>query len=73
MNFIFKQLIKKQLKGVPEEQIDMIITAIEKDPAFFQTLAEKIKARTAGGMSEQQAAQEIMIEHGEKLKEVLGK
>lgn len=73
MNFIIKSLIKKQLKGVPDDQIDMIINAIEKDPEFFKTLAEKIKAKTASGMSEQQAAQAIMAEHGEELKKKLGK
>ena len=73
MNFIIKSLIKKQLKGVPDDQIDMIINAIEQDPDFFKTLAEKIKAKMAQGMNEQQAAQAIMAEHGEELKKKLGK
>lgn len=73
MNFFFKALIKKQLKGVPDEQIDMILTAMEKDPAFFQTLAEKIKAKTDAGMSQQDAATQIMVEHGEELKKILVK
>ncbi|HEX7724712.1 MAG TPA: hypothetical protein VF438_03195 [Candidatus Paceibacterota bacterium] len=72
MNFIIKSLIKRQLKGVPEDQIDMIVNAIEKDPEFFKTLAEKIKGKMAQGMSEQQAAQAIMQEHGEELKQKLG-
>lgn len=73
MNFILKSLIKKQLKGVPDEQIDMIIGAIEKDPAFFQRIAQEIKQKVDGGMSEQQAAQELMAKHGEELKKILGK
>lgn len=72
MNFLMKALIKKQLKGVPEQQIDMIIGAIEKDPVFFQTLGEKIKAKMDSGMSQQDAAREIMAEHGDKLKGMLG-
>jgi hypothetical protein len=73
MNFIIKQLIKKQMKGVPDDQINMIVDAIEKDPDFFKTMAEKIKAKMDQGMSEQQAAQALMAEHGEELKKKLGK
>lgn len=73
MNFIVKSLIKKQLKGVPDEQIDMIIGAIEKDPAFFQRLAQEIKQKVDSGMTEQAAAQELMTKHGEELKKILGK
>jgi hypothetical protein len=73
MNFIIKQLIKKQMKGVPDEQIDMIVNAIEQDPDFFRTMAEKIKAKMDQGMNEQQAAQALMAEHGEELKKKLGK
>lgn len=72
MNFIAKALIKKQLKGVPEQQVDMIIAAIEKDPAFFQTMATKIKALTDAGMNEQEAAQKLLSEHGDDLKKVFG-
>ena len=71
MNFIVKSLLKKQLKGVPDEQLDMIISAIEKDPAFFQTLAEEIKKKVDGGMSQEDAARELMAAHGEKLKGIL--
>lgn len=73
MNFILKSLIKKQLQGVPDEQIDMIITAMEKNPAFFQTLAQEIKAKTDAGMSQQEAAASLMAKHGEELKKMMGK
>ncbi len=72
MNFIFKSLLKKQLKGVPDDQIDMIIGAIEKNPAFFQELAGKIKTLTDSGMSQEQAAQKIMAEQGNELKGIFG-
>lgn len=73
MNFIVKSLLKKQLKGVPDEQIDMIIAAMEKNPAFFQTLAAEIKTKTDAGVPQQQAAMEIMRKHGEELKQLLTK
>ncbi len=73
MNFILKSLIKRQLKGVPDEQIDSIIAAIEKNPAFFQTLGEKIKAKIDSGIPQQEAAMQVMSEHGDELKKTLGK
>ena len=72
MNFIIKSLIKKQLAGVPEEQINMIVAAIEKDPGFFQKLAIEIQTKIKSGKSEQEAAQEILASHTEKLKGIFG-
>lgn len=73
MNFIVKSLLKKQLKGMPEDQIEMIISAIEKNPEFFKTLAEKTKAKMDAGMSQQDAAMSVMKEHGDELKGIMGK
>jgi hypothetical protein len=73
MNFIVKSLLKKQLKGVPDDQIDAILAAIEKNPTFFQELAEKVKTLTDSGMSQQEAAQKIMSEQGNELKGIFSK
>ena len=73
MNFIARSLIKKQLMGVPDDQIDAVIAAIEKNPAFFQEMAEKIKTLKAQGMSDQEAAQKIIAESGSELKGIFGK
>ena len=73
MNFILKALVKKQLKDVPEEQIDMILAAMEKNPAFFQKIAEEIKSKVSSGMSQQDAVNAAMKDHGDELKGVLGK
>jgi len=73
MNFILKSLIKKQLKGIPDDQIDAIVDAIEKNPTFFQELAGRIKTLTDSGMSQEQAAQKIMAEQGDQLKGIFGK
>lgn len=73
MNFLVKSLLKKQLKGVPDDQIDMILAAIEKNPAFFQQMADKIKELKAQGMSDEDAAQKIAGEFGGELKGIFGK
>jgi hypothetical protein len=72
MNFIFKSLIRKQFKGVPDDQIDMIISAIEKNPEFFKNLGEKIKIKMEAGVSQQDAAMQVMQEYGGELKNLIG-
>lgn len=67
MNFILKALIRKQLKGVPDDQIDMMIELVEKNPDFFQKIAEEVKAKTATGMNEKDAAMEVMKSHQSEL------
>ena len=48
-NFLLKQMLKKQMKGVPPEQQEQIFTMIEKNPDFFMKIAnevqEKVKAQ----------------------------
>lgn len=73
MNFFAKALLKKQLKGVPDDQIDMVVAAIEKNPMFFQEMAEKIKELKAQGISDEEAAQKIAGEFGGELKGIFGK
>jgi translation initiation factor 1 (eIF-1/SUI1) len=73
MNFIMKALIKKNLKGVPDEQIDMIIAMVEKNPELFQKIAEEIKSKMASGLGQQEAAVEVMKSHQEEIKQIMGK
>ena len=43
--FLMKQAIKSQMKGVPKEQQEMMMRAIEKDPQFFENIAKEIKQK----------------------------
>ena len=71
MNFFVKQLIKKQLKGVPDAEIDRIILLVEKNPALFQRIAAEIQMKAKAGISQQDAAMAVMKEHELELKEAL--
>lgn len=71
MNFFAKALLKKQLKDVPEGEIDRIITLVEKNPVLFQKIATEIQSRTATGMSQQDAAIAVMKEHEDELRQAL--
>lgn len=71
MNFFLKALIKKQLKDVPNDQIEMFITIIEKNPALFKKIAEEIQAKINSGMGQQDAAMKVMEAHKTELAEIV--
>ena len=71
-DFITKQLVKKQLKGVPEDQQQKIMNLIEKDPDFFKVIGEKIQEEIKKGKGQMEATMIVMKEHREKLAKLLG-
>jgi hypothetical protein len=72
-NFLLKTMLKKQMKNVPQEQQDMIFSMIEKNPDFFMKIAEEAQEKIKGGMSQQDAMNEVMLKHQDELKQVMGK
>jgi hypothetical protein len=73
MNFLMKKMLKKQLKSVPEDQQEMIMTMVEKDPKFFGEIAKEIKEAMNGGLDQQQAAMQVMVKHKNKIQQLMGK
>lgn len=57
--------------GAPELVVNKAIEGIKKDPEFFKKLAEEIEAKTKAGVSQQQAAMEVITNYQDKLKELL--
>lgn len=72
-NFLLKTMLKKQLKNVPQEQQDMIMTAIEKNPDLFMKIAQEAQEKIKGGMGQQDAMMAVMQAHQEELKGAMGK
>lgn len=67
-----KQMIRKQLGGVPEAQRAMLIAAIDKNPDLFIAIAKEVQEKTKAGMNEQQAAMEVFRAHESELRGLLG-
>ena len=67
-NFLLKKMLRTQ--GVPENQIDMVIGMMEKNPELFKKIAEEIKAKIDGGMDQQTAAMQVMQKHQDELKKL---
>jgi hypothetical protein len=68
MNFFVKALLKQKLKGsIPDDQLDMFIAMVEKNPAFFEQIAKEIQEKVSKGMSQQDAAMQVMKGHQDEL------
>ena len=67
-NFLLKKMLRTQ--GVPEAQIDMFITMMEKDPELFKKLAEEIKAKMDQGVDQKTASFEIMKKYEQELRKL---
>ncbi|MEI7810526.1 MAG: hypothetical protein WCI41_03155 [bacterium] len=58
-------------QGVPEAQIDMVITMMEKNPDLFKKIAEEIQVKIKGGMDQQTASMEVMSKYQDELKKLV--
>jgi len=70
-NFVMKQAIKSQMKGVPKEQQDMMMRAVEKDPQFFENIAKEIEQKVKEGKSKTAASMEVMRKHQDELRRLM--
>jgi hypothetical protein len=65
-NFLLKKMLRSQ--GVPEAQVDMVITMMEKNPALFQNIAKEIEAKVKSGQDQMAASMEVMKKYESELK-----
>jgi hypothetical protein len=72
-NFLMKQMLKRQMKNVPEEEQEKIFSMIEKNPDFFTQIANDIQEKMKTGKSQMDATMEVMKANEEKMREVMGK
>lgn len=70
-SFFLKQVLKQQLKGVPEAQQDMIIRAVEKNPKLFEDIAQEVQALTKQGKDQMSATMEVMRKHQAELQDAM--
>ena len=70
-NLMMKQMIKSQMKGVPQEQQDKILAAVEKNPQFFEDIAKKIEQKQKEGKGQMEASMEVMRENQDQLRKLM--
>lgn len=70
--FLMKKMLKSQLKGVPEDQQEKLITMIEKNPDLFKKIADEIQKKMKNENKEQMAAtMEVMKKYQDELRTLM--
>ncbi len=67
---MLKAMMSKQLKGLPKETQDQIISMVEKNPKFFENMSKEIKERTKNGEDQMLAMQSVAKKHQEELQKM---
>lgn len=67
-NFLLKQFVKSKLKGVPDKEIDRLLSIVEKNPDFFKKVAIEVEQRVKGGQNQTTAMAETMKKYEAELK-----
>jgi hypothetical protein len=70
-DLLLKKMLKNQLKGVPEDQQNKIIEAVEKNPKLFQDIATEVQEKIKGGMDQQSATMQVMMSHQKELQDLM--
>lgn len=67
-----KKLLQSKLKALPQEQQDMIMTLMEKDPQLFQDMSKEIKEKQKEeGLDEQTASMQVMFKYKDRIQKLM--
>jgi hypothetical protein len=70
-DLLMKKMLKSQLKGIPEDQQNKIIEAVEKNPKLFSDIAAEVQEKVKGGMDQQAATMQVMMAYQKELQEIM--
>ncbi len=70
-DFLTKQLLKKQLKGVSPEEQEKIMTLINRDPDFFKRIGDEIQTEVKNGKGQMEATMHVMKHHKDHLAKLI--
>ncbi len=70
-NFLMKQMLKRQMKGVPEAEQERIIGLVESNPEFFENIAKEVDALKKQGRDQTAATMEVMRKHQGELQKLM--
>lgn len=71
-NFAVKKLLESQMKNVPADQREMIMTMVEKDPALFEKIAKELQAEMkVNGNNQMNAAMKILPKYQKEIMAIM--
>jgi len=67
-----KKVLQSQMKNVPEDQQQMIMEMLEKDPALFQKIATEMQAELkSNGNNQMAAAMKVLPKYQSQIMEIM--
>lgn len=73
-NFLIKKAAERQLKDMPKDQKDMIMTLLENNPDLFMKMSKEMEHKMKKeGKDQMLAMMEVGKKYQKELKEALGK
>lgn len=70
-DFFLKQVLKQKLKGLPEEQQEMMLKLVESNPDFFKKIGDEVEKRKKSGQDEMTATMQVMREHQAEFQKIM--
>ncbi len=71
-DFAVKKILEKQLKGVPEDQREMIMQMVEKDPKLFEKIAKELQAEMKlNGSNQTTAAMKVLPKYQKEIMAIM--
>ncbi len=69
--FFLKKMVQSQLKNMPKEQQEQVMTLIEKNPDLFMKIAKETQEKIKGGKDQMLAMMEVSKKYQSELKKAL--
>lgn len=67
-DFLMRKMLERQMKNVPKEEQEKMISMITQNPELFQKIAMEVKMKTDSGMDQMKATMEIMKKYENDLR-----
>jgi hypothetical protein len=71
-DLFMKQMMQKQLAGLPNDQQEKLLQALSENPEFFKSLAEEIAERMKKGETQVSAVMAVVAAKKTELSRILG-
>ncbi len=66
-----EKMLERQLKKLPEDQRQMVMAMIEKNPDFFQNISNEIQEEIKNGKTELAASMKVMRKYQNELQKMM--
>lgn len=70
-DFLIKKLVRAKMKGLPQDQQDMIIALVSENPEFFKKIQSEIELKKKSGQNEQMAMMQVMRENQADIQKMM--